>query len=268
MKSFLFPSMDNQKMEDLPILSSSHWGEGALNLLNSLKSEDISDYKEIIIILRHSAREEPEIFEMIAGANLTEEGKKGAAEFGKNLPKCQRITLSSSQSQRCRDTAKIIINAAEKEDQNVEYFSVWSGLGEIGGEQERIEELCKRDGGLFPFYWTAGIYEPEEVEPSMLIVERIFSAYFDEIPKADPSNPYPGLHICVTHDFQLTTMFFHLTGKHSWHKHEEWINYLEGFIILRDSRKKDSSVPPIKILYRDQVLTPPVPFWWPFSEDK
>ncbi|MBY8988712.1 MAG: hypothetical protein KGD61_09680, partial [Candidatus Lokiarchaeota archaeon] len=66
------------------IWTEGEWTTQARQIINGLKN--FPKDSKIILILRHSQREEPQSYEKIHHLKLTQEGHSIAKEFGKALP--------------------------------------------------------------------------------------------------------------------------------------------------------------------------------------
>jgi len=109
------------------IWKEADWPSEARQIINGLKK--FPDDSKIILLLRHSQRNEPKGFNVDADLNLTHQGREIAKIFGENLPKSKPIRLFHSKADRCRETAEEIFN----------------GFKKIGGE-------AVLEGNLLPLY--------------------------------------------------------------------------------------------------------------------
>ena len=234
-------------MDTIKIWKEADWPSEARQILEGLN--EFPDNSKIILLLRHSQRNEPEDFDVDADLNLTPEGRKIAHLYGKNLPKDKSIRLFHSKADRCRDTAEEIFN----------------GFKEIGGE-------AVLEGNLLPLYrigisldsfmeenkkydileifnrWSAGLYSPEFWPPLIPYSQKATELMWGEIENASEK----ALDIHVTHDLHLLALRF---GWFGIPPSKKWISYLGGFAF--------SFVEDKILLYNENKLTTvEIPYWW------
>ncbi|MFX1463419.1 MAG: histidine phosphatase family protein, partial [Promethearchaeota archaeon] len=93
------------------IWKEKEWTIQARQIIEGLKN--FPEEANIILILRHSQRNEPEELDGIIKLRLTPEGHLIAKKFGEELPKNRSIRLFHSVVWRCQETAEDILSGFE-----------------------------------------------------------------------------------------------------------------------------------------------------------
>ncbi|GAI85548.1 unnamed protein product, partial [marine sediment metagenome] len=146
------------------IWKEADWPSEARQIIEGLKK--FPDNSKIILILRHSQRNEPKDFDVDADLNLTPQGRKIAKIFGENLPKDKPIRIFHSKADRCRDTAEEIFNGFKEIGGEAVLKGNLIPLSRIGISLEFFLEENKKYDILKIFNrWTAGLYSPELWSP-------------------------------------------------------------------------------------------------------
>ena len=91
------------------IWKESDWLEHARNIIENINKFPAES--KIIMVLRHSHRNDPKPSENINKLRLTPQGHAIAKKFGEKLPKNRSINLSHSIIWRCEETAENIHNS-------------------------------------------------------------------------------------------------------------------------------------------------------------
>ncbi|MFX1378589.1 MAG: histidine phosphatase family protein [Promethearchaeota archaeon] len=229
------------------IWKEAEWSSEAQQVIEGLKK--FPNDSKITLLLRHSQRNEPEIFDVDADLSLTPEGRKIANFFGKNLPKDKRIRLFHSKAGRCKDTAEDIFNGFKEIGGDVVLKGDLLPLYHIGINLELfLEENKKYD--IFKIFnrWSAGLYSPKLWTPLIEYSQKAADIMWENVEKA----PEKTLDIHVTHDLHLLALRF---GWFGIPPSKKWINYLGGFAF--------SFIEDKILLYNDKILTPfDIPYWW------
>jgi len=203
------------------IWEEKEWTTHARQIINNLKV--FPEDSKIILMLRHSHRNEPEVLEKAHKLRLTPQGHAIAKKFGENLPKNRPIRIFHSKIWRCEETAKNIhdrfINAGGKSEIEGELKVLSTiGINEINFmEQFKLLPFVK----LF-YRWAAGFYDPKEWRPFIEYCQKTAHIILNHI-KSSPEN---GLNIFVTHDWNLMALRF------GWFGHppdDRWVKFLGGF---------------------------------------
>ncbi|NVM37379.1 MAG: histidine phosphatase family protein [Candidatus Lokiarchaeota archaeon] len=229
------------------IWREADWPSEARQIIEGLKK--FPDNSKIILLLRHSQRNEPEDFDVAANLNLTPEGRKIAKIFGENLPIDKSIRLFHSKADRCRDTAEEIFNGFKQIGGEAVLKGILLPLYRIGISMDFFMEENKKYDILEIFNrWSAGLYSPELWSPLISYSQKATEIMWVEIENA----PEKALDIHVTHDLHLLALRF---GWFGIPPSKKWINYLGGFAL--------SFIEDKILLYNDnKVTTVEIPYWW------
>jgi len=234
--------MDTEK-----IWKGAEWTEDARQIIEGLK--DFPENSKIILILRHSHRNEPKGLEKAQKLRLTPQGHEIAKRFGENLPSDRPITLFHSIIWRCEETA-IDIH---------EGFKKIGGKGEIKGELLPLQSvgIAERDFFLdefknVPFFdifyrWVVGFYNPDIWTPFMEYCQSTAQMFLDQV-KSSPEN---GLNIFVTHDMNTMALRFGWFGL----RPEKWVKFLGGFAYTVGEEQT-------LLLDYGELKPVAVPHWW------
>ena len=143
------------------IWEQADWTVDARNIIDNLHK--FPESSKIILILRHSHRNEPKILKKIHKLRLTPQGHVIAKKFGENLPKSRPIRLYHSIIWRCEETAEEIHDGFKNIGGKSELKGVCPPLYDIGiYNEELIEEFLKQPFHEILFRWATGFYLPEE----------------------------------------------------------------------------------------------------------
>ena len=209
-------------------LSKVSWGAPVIKLLSHLKT--IQDTFKTVIVIRHSAREEPQEVTEVFKASLTELGKRAAFEFGNNLPKDKIYQIYHSTIDRCKETAIYIDKGINHKNGKTQFKGEMENLTTIKTIREKFIEYIRQDSRLFLDHWFAGHYPQEEIEPAMNIAQRTAL----EISQNSLNTESNVIDIYITHDFHVMVYLFYWAGILLT---KQWIQYLDGFIMqFRDHK--------------------------------
>lgn len=232
------------------IWKESKWTTQARQIIEGL--ENFPDDSKIILILRHSQRDEPKELASLLKLRLTPEGHAIARKFGEELPKNRAIRLFHSVVWRCQETAENILSGFE----NI------GGIGKMKGGFTPLfdletapnffpNQLKKFSAYQFFFRWVAGLYPPNIIIPLQKFSQRSAELIWKENKKAPDRN----IDIHVTHDFLALALRF---GWFGIPPDEKWISYLGGFAftILNDD---------VLLLEHGEFKKIEIPYWWDFK---
>ncbi len=223
------------------------WPSEARHIIEGLKK--FPDNSKMILILRHSQRNEPEDFDVDADLNLTPQGRKIAKIFGENLPKDKPIRIFHSKADRCRDTAEEIFNGFKEIGGEAVLKGNLIPLSRIGISLKIFLEENKKYDILKIFNrWTAGLYSPELWSPLTPYCQKAAEVIWTQIENI----PETALDIHVTHDLHL------LASRLGWFgipPNKKWINYLGGFAFSFIEDK-------ILLFDSNKLITVEIPYWW------
>jgi len=211
---------NNHNIQD--IWNNAVWTEEPRYIIKNLNNSSFDS--NLILILRHSQRFEPELSDENQNMELTPEGRSIARLFGMKLPKNRIIRLFHSPVNRCKETAEQI-HAGFKEIGGESIFKgecpvVWR----IGINNKLfMSELQKyRDAELF-FRWASGFYTQEEFPSLILYCQRAAEIIWNQL-KLAPKN---GIDIYISHDYHLNAFRY---GWFGLPPEDRLVGYLGGFI--------------------------------------
>jgi hypothetical protein len=234
--------MDTEK-----IWNEDEWTEDARQIIDGLK--EFPDNSKIILILRHSHRNDPPALEGSQKVRLTLQGHAIAKKFGENLPSIRPINLFYSIIWRCEETA---INLDEG-------FKNIGGTSKIMGDLLPLQSVGITDKDFFlnefnnvPFFdiyyrWVVGFYNPDVWTPFMEYCQSTAHLILDQV-KNSPEN---GLNIFVTHDFNVMALRFGWFGLLP----KKWVKFLGGFAFTIEEDQ-------ILLLDYGELKPLPIPHWW------
>jgi hypothetical protein len=234
-------------MEINKIWKKADWPYEARQIIEGLKK--FPDKTKIILLLRHSQRNEPDDFDVNADLNLTLQGRKIANHFGKKLPTDKTVRLFHSKADRCRETAEEIFNGFKEIGGEAILIGDLLPLHHIGIDLEFFLEENKKYDILEIFNrWSAGLYSPEHWNSLFLYSQKAADIIWEQIENASEQT----LDIHVTHDLHLLALRFGWFGIPPSRK---WVNYLGGFAFSFFERRI--------LLYADnKFFNVEMPYWW------
>ncbi len=223
------------------------WPSEARHIIEGLKK--FPDNSKIILLLRHSQRNEPEEFDVDADLNLTPQGRQIAKIFGKNLPKNKSICFFHSKADRCRDTAEEIFNGFKEIGGEAVLKGNLLPLYRIGISVDFFMEENKKYDILKIFNrWSAGLYSPELWAPLIPYSQKAAELMWKNVENTAESV----LDIHVTHDLHLLALRF---GWFGIPPDKKWINYLGGFAFSFIEDK-------ILLFNSNKLVRVEIPYWW------
>jgi broad specificity phosphatase PhoE len=227
--------------------NTAEWLEQARLLISGFNNSALAS--SIGLILRHSKRNEPSLWDDDQNMELTEEGKKIARFFGSKLPTSKKLIIFHSGVNRCRETAELIIQGFSKKGGEGIMKGECQILRGIGLNQNLfIEELKKYPLIEVILRWIAGLY-PDDKWPSFKnYCQRAAKIIWSYIEKQEKNV----LSIFVTHDIHSIILRY---GWFGFPLDMRGINYLGGFAF---AFKNDG----IEILDYGELKTAEIPFYW------
>ena len=140
------------------------WVAQARQLIEGIRK--FPEQSKIIMILRHSHRDELKPDEIQRDLKLTSQGHKAAKKFGEKLPKNRPIRLFHSIVERCQETANDIFAGFEKIGGIGEIKGVYAPLYNIHVIPELfLNELKKYTLLEITYRWIAGLYPSDQITP-------------------------------------------------------------------------------------------------------
>jgi len=234
--------MDTEK-----IWKEGEWTKEARQIIDGLN--EFPNNSKIILILRHSHRNESPTLEKAQKTRLTPQGHAIAKKFGESLPSSRSIKIFNSIIWRCEETANDIDEGFKNIGGISQTKGILTPLQSIGiTNREFFLNEFNNVPILDIFYrWAVDFYNPNDWTPFMEYCQSTAQIILDQV-KNSPDN---GLDIFVTHDFNIMALrfgWFALLPKN-------WVKFLGGFAF---TIKEDQF-----LLFDDGELKPvPLPYWW------
>jgi len=234
--------MDTEK-----IWKESEWTNEAHQIIDGLK--EFPDNSKIILILRHSHRNESKTFRQAQKERLTPQGHAIAKLFGENLPCSRSIKVFHSVIWRCEETANDIY----------EGFKNVGGTGEVKGELKSLQtigisnmQFFLKEFSKLPildiFYrWAAGFYNPNVWKPFIEYCQSTAHNILSQVKNSSKK----GLNIFVSHGYNIWALRF------GWFAllPTKWVNFLGGFGFTIE---EDHSL----LLDNNEFKPATIPHWW------
>ena len=229
------------------IWKESKWTTQARRIIDELKK--FPENSKIILILRHSQRDEPQNFEGLLKLRLTPEGHAIARKFGQKLPKDRPIRLYHSIVWRCQETAEDILSGFENIDGKGKMKGIFTPLFNLETSRDFFPNQLKTFNGYQFFYrWVAGLYPPDEITPLNKFSQKAAELILREFERAPERN----IDIHVTHDFFVIALKF---GWFGIPPDKKWVSYLGGFAFTFVDNN-------ILLLDSNKLISLKTPYWW------
>ncbi len=229
------------------IWEQADWASQARDLITKL-IEFPSDSK-IILVLRHSHRNEPEPLENVNKLRLTPQGHAIAKKFGESLPKNRRIRLFHSIIWRCQETAEDIHAGFERIGGGSELVGKFDPLWQLGITNRAFFANLKNYHVIDMIYhWAVGFFSSNDWEPFANYCQNAAQLISKQLKDA----PENGINIYVTHDWHLMSLRF---GWFGLPPDTQWVRFLGGFAF---TFKDDHFL----LLERGQLKSVQAPHWW------
>ena len=235
------------KMDIDKIWKENEWTTHARQIINGLNV--FPENSKIILILRHSHRNEPKILEKAYKLRLTPQGHAIAKKFGENLTKTRPLRIFHSVIWRCEETAKNIHEGFKSIGGKSELKGELKVLSSIGINEEYFIEQFKHLPFVKIFYrWAAGFYDSKEWTPFIEYCQNSAQVILNQV-KISPEN---GLNIFVTHDWNLMALRF---GWFGLPPDERWVKFLGGFAYVFNENR-------MLLLDYGELNKVEIPYWW------
>ena len=229
------------------IWEQEDWANKARKIIDKLA--EFPDDSKIILVLRHSHRNEPKALEDVNKLRLTPKGHAIAKKFGENLPKNRPIRLFHSIIWRCEETAENIHNGFKKVGGESELLGTFEPLFNIGINNRAIFEKFKNYHFREILYlWAVGFFHSNDWEPFTSYCQKTAQLILNNLKDA----PENGIDIYVTHDWHLMSLRF---GWFGLPPDSPWVKFLGGFAFTYE----DDS---ILLLDRGELKSVQAPHWW------
>ena len=229
------------------IWKEENWTADARAIIKNLNK--FPEDSKIILVLRHSHRNEPQFMEKVHKLRLTPKGHAIAKKFGENLPISRPIRLFHSVIWRCEETAENIHNGFKNIGGKSELMGEIAPLYKIGINNDSFyEHISNYHFSEILLRWATGFYLPEEWTPFIEYTQNAAHLIWNQLKNA----PEKGIDICVTHDWHLITLRF---GWFALPPDKRWVNFHGGFAFTFE---KDH----ILLLDYGELKSVEIPHWW------
>lgn len=229
--------------------NNSKWTLQAREILKAI--EKFPENSKIILVLRHSHRNEPTAREKMSKLRLTDIGHEAAKRFGEALPLNRSIRLFHSVVWRCQETAEGILEGFRKKSGKGEIKGILKPLFFAGTPPTFFVNTLKEIAPIpFIYRWAAGHFSPESIMPFQQYCENAAKIIWNKL----NSTPENSIDIHITHDIFLIALRL---GWFELHPKKEWVPFLGGFaFILRNNK--------ITLFDRNKFIEKDTPHWWKY----
>ncbi|MBY9003105.1 MAG: hypothetical protein KGD73_03965 [Candidatus Lokiarchaeota archaeon] len=223
------------------------WTLKARKILKGI--EDFPEGSKIILLLRHSHRNEPLNLGDLSKEKLTEIGHNAAKRFGEELPIDRSIRLFHSVVWRCQETAEDILEGFRRKTGLGKMKGTLQPLYFIGTAPNFFVNIFKKMTPLrFMNLWIAGHYSPETIIPFQSYCKNAADIIWNKIKSA----PEKGIDIHVSHDILLIALRY---GWFGIPPRKKWIPFLGGFALILHNDK-------IRVFNDNEFIEMDPPYWW------
>ena len=186
----------------------------------------------IMLVVRHSHREDSQEVQQLLKMRLTELGHKMAFQFGRESPSLQRVEISYSRHHRCHETAKDIAKGYNSRNVKAKLVSdIRVLLGPQGNGNRIGHEMLSLEGPEFINRWAAGQLSAATIEPIEEFGKVFITETIGRLRRASSNT----MHIHVTHDLVImgarNILFGTIATK------ENWTPFLGGFGVIRQGNQ-------------------------------
>jgi len=234
-------------MEGVDIWENADWTVQARKIVKAVSK--FPEDSKIILVLRHSHRNNPTENESIHELKLTPQGHQIAQIFGKGLPKSRPIRLFHSVVERCQETAEDILTGFDSVGGKGELKGALTPLFHAGTAPKFFLNLFKSGSPLeFMYRWVVGFYSPEKITPFQTYCQNAANVIWRGIKHAQEG----GIDIHITHDIFLIALRY---GWFGLPPDQEWVPFLGGVAFFLTENE-------IELFDKDRFLSIPNPYWW------
>lgn len=234
-------------MEGVNIWENAEWTVQARNITKALK--EFPENSKIILVLRHSHRNNPTKFETIHELRLTPQGHQIAKIFGQKIPTSRKIRLFHSVVDRCQETAEDILTGFESVGGTGTLNGALTPLFHAGTAPKFFLNLFKNESPLeFMYRWAVGFYSPDKITPFQSYCQNAADVIWKGIDDAQER----GIDIHITHDIFLIALRY---GWFGLPPEQEWVPFLGGVAFVLSENE-------IKLFDKDRFRSIPNPHWW------
>ena len=234
-------------MEGVNIWENAEWTVQTRSIINALN--EFPENSKIILLLRHSHRNNPTATEKMYQLKLTPQGHQIATIFGQKLPISRSIRLFHSVIERCRETAEDILTGFGSVGGEGTLNGTLTPLFHAGTAPKFFSNIFENGSPIeFMHRWAVGFYSPDIITPFQSYCQNAAKVIWNEIKDAQEG----GIDIHVTHDIFLIAL------KYGWFglpPHQDWVPFLGGVAFVLTENE-------INVFNEDRFLSIPNPYWW------
>lgn len=234
-------------MEGVNIWQEADWTIQARKIIEAIT--EFPEESKIILVLRHSHRNNPTENEKIHELKLTPQGHQIAKIFGQNLPKRRTIRLFHSVVERCIETAEDILTGFESIGGTGTLNGSLTPLFHAGTVPKFFLNVFKNESPVeFIHRWAIGFYSPQVITPFQTYCQNAAEIIWKGVKSAQEK----GIDIYITHDIFLLSLRY---GWFGIPPDQDWIPFLGGIAFVLNQNE-------INLFDKDRFLSIPNPDWW------
>ncbi len=204
-------------------------------LLNRIRELN-QQTSRLAAVLRHSVRESIGDKRDHHELHLTEEGRRRAVEFGKNLPRGKTIRLFNSPVSRCRETAECIQEGVQSGGGVAILMGVRGflrvPLTDFAGALEQMKRI-----GVFQFtrMWLEDQIDRKIVDAPRQAFEEMATGVVSTLLENEQGH----IDLHVAHDWNVLLLRERILGIR--HEDAGWPDFLDGVILTHEKGKVTAS---------------------------
>ena len=231
------------------------WNQGEWTRMARDMTRAIQDFpkdSKIIMILRHSHRNEPTGSEKLYKLKLTPLGHEIAKKFGEELPKNRPIQLYHSVVWRCQETAEDILEGFQENSGIGDIKGNLKVLYDIGASPNFFDTLFKEKEPFDPtrllHLWAVSYFSPKEIMPFQEYSKKAAEIIWTKLKDA----PKNAIDIHISHDLFIIALRY---GWFGLPPPAEWIPFLGGFAFTVQDNM-------LNVFDNNQFFEMKAPYWW------
>jgi len=201
--------------------NTSNWTAQARYLIEGIKT--FPKDSRIILILRHSHRENSNDIKFLGKLGITDVGRKIAYKLGENLPLERFVRIFHSPSPRCKETANKILEGFTKKNGKCKNYGAISPLNNLDSEKDFITTKALKYGGdRFVNLWRSNYFSVN----NLMLFSKYCIQTFQNLLKLISNTTEGGLDIHVSHDLFIIALRL---GWFDMNLSDKWVSFLGGF---------------------------------------
>lgn len=234
-------------MDGEDIWKNADWAVETRNIAEAVGK--FPESSKIILVLRHSHRDNPKENEKLIDLKLTPQGHQIAKIFGQNLPCSRTVRLFHSIVERCKETAEDILEGFESVGGKGTLNGILTPLFQAGTPPKFFLNIFKNESPLeFMYRWAVGFYSPEKITPFQLYCQNAAKHIWKGIKNAQEG----GIDIHITHDLFLIALRY---GWFALPPDADWVPFLGGVAFVLNENE-------IELFDKGRFRSIPNPYWW------